>query len=57
MSFRVWNVKLPANGIKIKNFNGSKLPVKVTINGEEQKDFTEKEISVKKVPAEVGIYY
>ena len=51
------NVKLPANGIKIKNFNGSKLPVKVTINGEEQKDFTEKEISVKKVPAEVGIYY
>jgi len=51
------NVKLPANGIKIKNFNGSKLPVKVTFNGDERKDFNEKEIWVKEFPAEVVIYY
>jgi hypothetical protein len=51
------DVKLPSNGIKINNFNGSKLPVKVTVNGKEQKGFTEKEISVKEFPAEVVIYY
>jgi hypothetical protein len=51
------DVKLPSNGIKIKNFNGSKLPVKVTVNGTGSKDFTEKEISVKEFPAEVAIYY
>jgi hypothetical protein len=51
------DVVLPANGIKIKNFNGSKLPVKVTVNGIEKKDFNEKEISVKACPAEVEIYY
>ena len=31
------DVKLPKNGIKIKNFNGSKLPVSVTVNGKENK--------------------
>jgi hypothetical protein len=51
------NLKLPANGIKIKNFNGSKLPKKVTVNGIEIKDFTEKEITIKSLPAEVLIYY
>lgn len=51
------DVKLPANGIKIKNFNGSKLPVKVTVNGEDRKDFSNKEISVKALPAEVELYY
>jgi hypothetical protein len=51
------DVNLPANGVKIKNFNGSKLPVKVTINSVERKDFNEKEISVKELPAEVMIYY
>jgi len=51
------DVKLPANGIKIKNFNGSKLPVKVTVNGVERKDFNEKEIPVRELPAEVVIYY
>ncbi|MCX6266877.1 MAG: discoidin domain-containing protein [Bacteroidetes bacterium] len=51
------DVKLPAKGIKIKNFNGSKLPVKVTVNGDERKDFTEKEISVDRFPAQVMIYY
>jgi len=51
------NVKLPANGIKIKNFNGLKPPVKVTVNGNESKEFNEKEISVTVLPAEVMIYY
>lgn len=51
------DVRLPDNGIKIKNFNGSKLPVRVTINGKESKDFTEKEIVVKEFPAEIVIYY
>jgi hypothetical protein len=43
--------------MKIKNFNGSKLPTKVTVNGTEIKEFNEKEISVKVIPAEVVIYY
>jgi hypothetical protein len=47
----------PANGIKIKNFNGSELPVKVTVNGNETEDFDEMEITVKEVPADVVIYY
>jgi len=51
------DVELPENGIKIKNFNGSKMPVKVTVNGEEIKDFNEKEITVKEFPAEVLILY
>jgi hypothetical protein len=51
------DVKLPANGINIRNFNGSKQPSKVTINGEGTKDFNEKEILVKEFPAEVVIYY
>ncbi|MFA6403933.1 MAG: hypothetical protein WCX31_20230 [Salinivirgaceae bacterium] len=51
------NVKLPENGIKIKNFNGSKPPKKVTVNGNEINDFTEKEISVKEMPADILIFY
>ena len=51
------DVKLPANGIKIRNFNGSKLPSKVTVNGSEIKEFNEKEITVRQIPAEVLIYY
>ncbi len=50
-------IKLPINGIKIKNFNGSKLPLRVTINGVETKDFKGNEITVNKFPAEVFIYY
>ncbi len=49
------DIRLPAKGIKIRNFNGSKLPSKVTVNGEEIKDFTEKEIQIKVFPAEVVI--
>lgn len=51
------DLKLPANGMKIRNFNGSKLPQRVTINGIESKDFNEKSISVATIPAEVVIYY
>ncbi len=45
------------NGIEIKNLNGSKLPVRVTINGVESKDLNEKEITIKESPAEVAIHY
>jgi hypothetical protein len=51
------DVKLPANGIKIKNFNGSKLPSKITVNGNEINEFSNKEITVKVCPAEVVIYF
>jgi hypothetical protein len=51
------SVNLPDNGIMIKNFNGSKLPSKVTINGKESKDFSRNEIAVKEFPASVVIYY
>jgi hypothetical protein len=51
------DLKLPAGGIRIKNFNGSKLPLRVTVNGVEAKDFSEKAITVREVPAEVVIYY
>jgi hypothetical protein len=51
------DLKLPPNGIKIRNFNGSKLPKKITVNGKEIKDFNEKEITVKVIPAEVIINY
>jgi hypothetical protein len=51
------DVKLPNNGIKIKNFNGAKLPSQVIINGIRSKDFNEKEITVKAFPAELVIYY
>jgi hypothetical protein len=50
-------VNLPDNGIIIRNFNGSKLPSKVIINGKESKDFSKNEIAVKELPANVVIYY
>jgi hypothetical protein len=51
------DVKLPANGLEIRNFNGSKMPVKVMVNGKEIKEFSDKSISVREFPAEVEIYY
>jgi len=51
------DLNLPEGGIRIKNFNGARLPVKVTINGNETRDYTAREISVKEVPAIVTIYY
>jgi hypothetical protein len=49
--------KLPSNGIRIRNFNGAKMPKKVTVNGVEIKNFSESEIGVGAMPAEVLIYY
>lgn len=51
------DIKLPANGIKIKNFNGSKLPIKVVVNGKQVSGFKAGEIPVTVFPAEVEIYY
>lgn len=51
------DMKLPANGIKIRNFNGSKMPVKVTVNGVEVKGFNEREIAVNEFPAVVLASY
>ena len=51
------DVKLPKGGIKIKNFNGSKLPHKVIVNGNETKTFTKNEITLKEFPVEVVISY
>jgi hypothetical protein len=51
------DVELPKNGMNIKNFNGSKLPVSVTVNGKEIKSFTQNEINVKEFPAMVVIDY
>jgi hypothetical protein len=57
-SFKIiGDIDLPPNGIKIKNFNGSKMPVKVTVNGNKIKDFTNKDIPVKEFPADLVIYY
>lgn len=47
----------PENGFVIKNFNRSLMPVKVTVNGTETKDFTNNRIPVKSFPAEVLISY
>ena len=51
------DVELPKGGIKIKNFNDSKLPSRVVVNGKEIKDFSENEISVKEFPADLVITY
>lgn len=51
------DIDIPAGGIKIKNFNGSKLPEKVLVNGKERNEFSEKEITINVFPAELEIYY
>ncbi|MCJ7553675.1 MAG: hypothetical protein MUO34_07300, partial [Ignavibacteriaceae bacterium] len=51
------DVKLPKNGIKIKNFNSSKLPTSVIVNGKKIKTFTKNEISINEFPAKIVIEY
>ncbi|MEJ2595039.1 MAG: hypothetical protein P8100_07915 [bacterium] len=51
------NLELPENGIRIRNFNGSKRPVRVFVNDKKIRQFTEKEITVSEFPAEVKIFY
>ena len=48
------DVDLPNNGMKIKNFNHSILPVDVTVNGKKIKSFTKNEIDIKEFPAISG---
>lgn len=51
------DVNLPKNGMKIKNFNNSILPIDVTVNGRSIKSFTKNEIDIKEFPAIVVIDY
>ena len=51
------DIKLPDGGIKIRNFNGSVLPEKVTVNGNAIAGFNEKEITVHEFPATIVIHY
>ncbi len=51
------DIGLPEGGIRIRNFNGRKMPSAVTVNGRELKDFNEGEIAIREVPAELVIYY
>lgn len=51
------NIKIPANGICIRNFNASTLPKRVDVNGTRLNTYNEKEIRVNEFPCEVKIYY
>jgi hypothetical protein len=51
------DVNLPKGGIKIKNFNGSKLPQSVIINGRPSTGFTNNEIDINEFPAKIIITY
>lgn len=51
------DLKLPENGIKIKNFNQSKLPKAVFVNGKKIKSVAKNEIHIKEFPADVVITY
>lgn len=51
------DLKLPANGIRIRNFNGAKLPTAVTVNGKPVTGFAAGVIPVATVPAEIVITY
>jgi hypothetical protein len=51
------DVHLPANGIEIRNFNGGKKPLRVTVNGKDTGSFSDPKIRVFSIPAEVVIYY
>jgi len=51
------DLKLPSNGIKIQNFNSSKLPTKVSVNGKKINTFTDKYIQIMQSPANIVIEY
>lgn len=51
------DIELPDGGIRIRNFNGRKMPTAITVNGKETTDFNEWEIAVREVPADVVINY
>lgn len=51
------DIDLPEGGIRIRNFNGKKMPSAVTVNGDAMTDFNDREIKVRAVPADLVIYY
>jgi hypothetical protein len=51
------DVRLPANGIKIRNFNGFRMPSRVTVNGIDITGYSDREIKIGTIPSEVIIYY
>jgi hypothetical protein len=57
-SIRIYgDVVLPENGMRIKNFNGSRIPKRVTVNGKEIQSFDNKQIAIHAFPVEIEIYY
>lgn len=51
------NITLPSGKIILRNFNSSKLPVKILINGKESKAFTKNSILINEFPSKVEIFY
>ncbi len=51
------NLDFPSGKIVLKNFNSSKLPLKVLINGKESNLFTNNSVLIDEFPANVEIFY
>ncbi len=51
------DAEIPAGGIRIRNFNGGKMPSSVKVNGKECLEFRAGEVSLREIPAEVEINY
>lgn len=51
------DLKLPENGIRIRNFNGKMMPASVHINGKASSKFSSKEIEIHAFPAIIEIKY
>lgn len=51
------DLNIPAGKIILKNFNSSKLPTKVLINGKESKRFTKDSIIIDEFPAKIEVFY
>jgi len=51
------DAEMPAGGIRIRNFNGGRIPSSVIVNGKECNEFRAGEVTVRELPAEVEINY
>lgn len=51
------DLRLPANGIRIKNFNGGRAPIAVQINGKAVNEFSKNIINLSTLPARVVVNY
>ncbi len=51
------DAELPQGGIRIRNFNGKRVPSAMTLNGNEYSEFSAGEITVRELPANLVIYY